>query len=267
MTRSDPSHITRSTTKTLTRALLMALLGLLCLSNVFVQGQGTNTSPPSASTTTGGASTTTGGTPGTQTGTPTGTASVTGTGTASGSLPAATPTQSRSPMDPRASLTMLQPKVNLKDPPLFPLGVDIQFAWDYDKYLKLQPANLTIEAYSPDNSIITIADAIPGNLKNYTWTAAKQVNLTNPIKTNMYTLRIFDGNVGRFGVLPEGGYLSTFVGLKFGLYIPSTYIPGSQMNPPVSGTAQFAPVTNRAMKTIIPVATLAIVFMVSVLLL
>ncbi|KAF8942988.1 hypothetical protein BGZ47_005925 [Haplosporangium gracile] len=258
MTRSNPSHTTRSTTKVLTRTLLMALLGLLCLSNVFVQGQGTST---------GGASTATGGTPGTQTGTPTGTASVSVTGTASTSLPVATPTQSRSPMDPLASLTMLQPKVNLKDPPLFPLGVDIQFSWAYDQYLKLQPANLTIEAYLPDNSIITIADAIPGNLKNYTWTAAKQGNLTNPIKTNVYTLRIFDGNVGRFGVLPQGGYLSTFVGLKFGLYIPSTYIPGSQMNPPVSGTAQFAPVTNRAMKTIIPVATLATVFMVSVLLL
>ena len=190
---------------------------------------GTNTTP-SGSTTTGGASTATGGTSGTQTGTPTGTASVPATGSATGSVPAATPTQSRSPMDPRASLTMLQPKVNIKDPPLFPLGVDIQFSWDYDQYLKLQPANLTIEAYLPDNSIITIADAIAGNLKNYTWPAAKQLNQTNPISTAIYTLRIFDGNVGRFGVLPEGGYLSTFVGLKFGLYRPSAYIPGSQMN-------------------------------------
>ncbi|KAK3832164.1 MAG: hypothetical protein JOS17DRAFT_115403 [Linnemannia elongata] len=227
MTRSDPHHAT-TTTKALTRALLMALLGLVCLSNVFVQGQVTST------TATGGASTSTGGTPGTQTGTPTGTltgtATISVTGTATGSVPAATPTQSRSPMDPLASLTMLQPKVNIKNPPLFPLGVDIQFSWDYNQYLKLQPANLTIEAYLPDNSIITIADAIPGNLKNYTWPAAKQLNQTNLISTNIYTLRIFDGNVGRFGVLPEGGYLATFVGLKFGLYRPSAYIPGSQMN-------------------------------------
>ncbi|KAF9539808.1 hypothetical protein EC957_004936 [Mortierella hygrophila] len=256
MTRSDPSHTT--TTKALTRALLMALLGLLCLSNVFAQSQGS---------TTGGASTATTGTPGTQTGTLTGTASLPATGTASVTTPAATPTQSRSPMDPLASLTMLQPKVNLKNPPLFPLGVDIQFSWDYDQYLKLQPANLTIEAYLPDNSIITIADAIAGNLKNYTWPAAKQLNQTNPISTAIYTLRIFDGNVGRFGVLPQGGYLSTFVGLKFGLYRPSAYIPGSQMDPPVSGTAQFAPVPNSALKAIVPMATLAIVFMVSVLLL
>ncbi|KAG0061002.1 hypothetical protein BGZ89_011813 [Linnemannia elongata] len=265
MTRSDPPHTT--TTKALTRALLMALLGLLCLSNVFVQGQGTTNPSPSGTPTTGGASTATNGTPGTLTGTPTGTASVPVTGTATGSVPAATPTQSRSPQDPLSSLTMLQPKVNIKDPPLFPLGVDIQFSWNYDQYLKLQPANLTIEAYLPDNSIITIGDAIAGNLKNFTWPAAKQLNQTHPISTGIYTLRIFDGNVGRFGVLPQGGYLSTFVGLKFGLYRPSTYIPGSQMNPPISGTAQFAPVTNSALRAIVPVATLAIVFMVSVLLL
>lgn len=127
---------------------------------------------------------------------------------------------------------MVQPKANVKNPPLFPLGVDLSFSWTYDQYLKLQPTNLTIQAIpskDPKN-VLTIANAIPGNLKNYTWPAAQQLNQTNPISTDWYTLRIFDGGVGLYGVLPQGGYLTTYSGLTFGLYRPSTYIPGAQMN-------------------------------------
>ncbi|KAG0366988.1 hypothetical protein BGZ54_004582 [Gamsiella multidivaricata] len=182
------------------------------------------------SSTTSGAAT---GTPsGTVTSPATGTPSGTIIGTATGTATAPAPTVSRSPQDPVSSLTMLNPKANLQNPPLFPIGVDIDFAWDYDKYLKLQPTNLTIEAFMTNSptTIITLGAALPGNLKNYTWTAANQKNITHPIQTAMYTLRIFDGAVGRSGSLPQGGYLITYSGLKFGLYAPNTYTPGSQMN-------------------------------------
>jgi len=126
---------------------------------------------------------------------------------------------------------MDEPKANSVNPPLFPIGVDISFSWHYDAYLKLPPTNLTIEAYMADNTIVTIGQGLPGNLLNYTWTAQQQKsNITNPLLTALYTLRIFDGAVGRFGRLPVGGYLSTFAGLKFGLYIPELYTPGNQMN-------------------------------------
>jgi hypothetical protein len=135
-------------------------------------------------------------------------------------------------MDPLASLTMLEPKANVKNPPLFPLGVDLSFSWDYNQYLKLQPTNLTIQAVLISNpqTVITIANAIPGNLKNYTWPAQAQLNQTNPIITAWYTLRIYDGGVGLYGVLPQGGYLTTFSGLTLGLYKKSDYIPGAEMN-------------------------------------
>lgn len=125
---------------------------------------------------------------------------------------------------------MDEPKANSVNPPLFAIGVDIKFSWHYDAYLKLPPTNLTIEAYMADNTIVSIGQGLPGNLLNYTWTAEQQKNITNPLRTALYTLRIFDGAVGRFGRLPDGGYLSTFVGLKFGLYIPENYTPGNQMN-------------------------------------
>ncbi|ORZ13401.1 hypothetical protein BCR41DRAFT_355659 [Lobosporangium transversale] len=216
----------------LQRTTVFALLALLCLSNVFVQGQGSSPAPPS-NTATGPAPTGTGGPPATNTatGTASGAPIGTATGTATGPAPSALP--SRTPSDPVSSLTMIQPKANMANPPLFPIGItDIQFAWDYDKFLLLPPANLTLEAFTSENptNIVTIGAAIPGNLKNYTWTAINQKNLTNPIRTGMYTLRIFDGAVGRNGVLPQGGYLSTFAGLRFGLYIPSPYTPGRDMN-------------------------------------
>ncbi|KAF9906657.1 hypothetical protein EC991_000382 [Linnemannia zychae] len=229
MTRSDPLRATSAiTTKALTRTLLVGLFGLLCLSNVFVQGQGTNIDP-SATPATG---TPTGPATGTVTGTASGTVTGTATGTATGvPITTTTPTQSRSPADPLASLTMLNPKANSKDPPLFPLGVDLPFSWDISNNLKLPIANLTIEAYLPDNTIITIANAIAGSSRNYTWPAASQKNVTNPIKTGLYTIRIYDGNVGRNGYLPDGGgYLATYSILKIGLYIPSDYVPGYQMH-------------------------------------
>ncbi|KAG0376865.1 hypothetical protein BGX24_007079 [Mortierella sp. AD032] len=271
MTRSDPLRATSPKTTTtkafLTRAMLMALLGLLCLSNVFVQGQvvppsGPATPPPATGPTTGPAT-------GPATGTPTGPATGPATGTPSGQQPGTAtgnpvaPVPSRSPTDPPSLLSMISPKVNNKDPPLFQIGVDLSFSWDYDKYLLLPPANLTIEAYSSDNTIVTIANAIAGSSKNFTWTAASQKNVTHPIKTNMYTLRIFDGNVGRAGWLPQGGYLATYTSLKFGLYIPGDYIPGHLMNPSVCARCDFSPITNSAMKAMVPMATLAIVFIVS----
>ncbi|KAF9102650.1 hypothetical protein BGX29_004359 [Mortierella sp. GBA35] len=251
--------------KALNRTLLIALLGLLCLSSVFVQGQsttGTSATGTAPGPATGTNSATGSGTPpsGTATGTATGTASGTATGTApipTASLPP------RTPQDQLSYLTMLKPKVNKENPPLFPLGVDLEFSWDYDKNPLLPIANLTIEAFLPDNSILSIANAIPGNLKNYTWPAANQKNQTNPIKTGMYTLRIFDGNVGRNGILPLGGYLATFSTLKFGLYIPSNYVPGDQMHPPICAKCEFSAITNGAMKAMIPTATLAVVFLVS----
>jgi hypothetical protein len=122
------------------------------------------------------------------------------------------------------------PKPNSVSPPLFPIGVDITFSWHYDQYLLQKPVNLTIEAYTANNAIWTIGQGLPGSLTNYTWTAQEQNNITNPLQMSLYTLRIFDGAVGRFGRPPNGGYLATYVGLRFGLYHPEAYTPGNQMN-------------------------------------
>ncbi|KAF9346992.1 hypothetical protein BGX26_001477 [Mortierella sp. AD094] len=162
---------------------------------------------------------------------------------------------------------MLNPKVNAQNPPLFQIGYDIQFSWSYDKYLLLPPTNITIEAFmtSSPNVIVTIGAGLPGSTTNYTWPGASQINASNPILTAMYTLRIFDGAVGRLGSLPEGGYLATYQGLKFGLYAHSPYVPGSQMSPPICATCEFSQVTNAALATVLPYASVFLATVVSTL--
>ncbi|KAF9581630.1 hypothetical protein BGW38_001278 [Lunasporangiospora selenospora] len=151
---------------------------------------------------------------------------------------------------------MEEPKESSKNPPMFPIGSDIKFSWSYDNYLLLPPANITIEAYTADNRIFTIGNALPGNTVNYTWTKAAQQNDTQPLLTAMYTLRIFDGAVGRNGRLAEGGYLLTYSGLRFGMYRPEEYIPGDQQHPPVCARCSFASTSGSVEKALPAVLTL-----------
>ncbi|KAG0222023.1 hypothetical protein BGX31_009402 [Mortierella sp. GBA43] len=64
----------------------------------------------------------------------------------------------------------------------------------------------------------------------------------------MYTLRIYDGAIGRSGS-SRPGYLTTYIGLKFGLYIRDQ---GAQSDPNVCATCDFASTKNSAMRTMVP---------------
>ncbi|KAF9312720.1 hypothetical protein BG003_006000 [Podila horticola] len=236
------------------RTLAFALVGLLCLSSALVNAQVTSPGTSSGVTST----------PNTSSGTPTGTATGTATGTLTGTG-SATPTPSlppRTQSDPPGGVIMDKPLPdNERYPPLFTIGTNIDFAWHYTEYLKLPPTNITIEAYMTNTptTIVPIGTALPGNTKNFTWTADMQKNLTSPLTTANYTLRIFDGAIGRIPVAqPLGGYLFTYTGLKFGLYIPGKPIPGNQLNPPVCATCEFAKITNGAMVALPALSTLVL---------
>ncbi|KAF9951834.1 hypothetical protein BGZ72_006720 [Mortierella alpina] len=235
--------------RALERAFFLAFLGVLCLFNVFVQGQ---VATPSASQ--GG--TTSGPLPSGSTGSaqPSGSA----TGTATGPLP------TTKPSDPPAHLTMLKPLANDKNPPLFPLGRDIEFAWNItdSQNLIIKPTNLTIEAYLSNTVIITIASGLPGNTMNYTWPGVNQINATHPIQTQVYTIRIYDGQLGRDITIP-GGYLATYSSLKIGLYQPSGYTPGKDMTPPLCATCDFSKITNGMAKNVLPGLFIVLVTLLS----
>ncbi|KAF9967789.1 hypothetical protein BGZ70_008179 [Mortierella alpina] len=157
---------------------------------------------------------------------------------------------------------MLEPKADFKNPPLFPLGRDIVFAWNFTdpQNLIMKPKNLTLEAYF-DNTIITIATNLPGNTVNYTWPGANQISGT-PIVTKIYTIRIFDDQVGRYGRL-AGGYLETYIGLKIGLYRPGEYTPGKDLIPALCATCDFSKITNGVTGKLLPGLFIALITMMS----
>ncbi|KAI9241490.1 MAG: hypothetical protein BYD32DRAFT_405695, partial [Podila humilis] len=79
-------------------------------------------------------------------------------------------------------------------------------------------------------TIVPIGTALPGNTQNFTWTVAMQMNSTPSLIEANYTLRIFDGAIGRIPVGQTlGGYLMTYTGLKFSMYVPGDYTPGDQL--------------------------------------
>ncbi|KAF9290877.1 hypothetical protein BGZ68_005791 [Mortierella alpina] len=188
-----------------------------------------------------------------------------GSPTGTATLPGPTgPLPTTKPSDPPAYLSMLEPKANAKNPPLFPLGKDIVFTWNItdSQNLIMKPTNLTIEAYLPGPIIINIASGLPGNTMNYTWPGANQINATNPIQSAIYTIRIFDGQVGRYGYLP-GGYLQTYTGLTIGLYQPGSYTPGKDQFPPICATCDFSKVTNGGTKNLLPGLFIALIALMS----
>lgn len=173
------------------------------------------------------------------TGTPTATGPVQGTatgtvvGTATGTaiITAPIPTVTRSPSDPLVNLRLIEPKAQNKDnPPIYPIGQDISFSWDYDRVPLLPPTNLTMNIYPVGfpKKIYTIAAALPGSTTNYTWLGTSQRNSTNGLDDAIYNLMIYDGAVGPNGYLAGGGgYLVTYTGFKFGLY-NINYQPGNR---------------------------------------
>ncbi|KAF9573613.1 hypothetical protein EC968_008248 [Mortierella alpina] len=241
--------------RALERAFILAFLGFLCLSNVYVQGQA---STPSAS----GGTTPSGTQPSGSTGNPSPSGSPSGSATPPGPTG---PLPSTKPSDPPAHLTMLEPKANAKNPPLFPLGLqDIVFVWNITdiQNLIMKPTNLTLEAYSADNTIVTIASDLPGNTMKYTWPAANQINVTHPIRAAIYTIRIFDAQVGRYGRL-AGGYLETYIGLTIGLYPRGHYTPGKDQFPPLCATCDFSKVTNGVTKNLLPGLFMGLITLIS----
>ncbi|KAG0228299.1 hypothetical protein BGW42_002291 [Actinomortierella wolfii] len=177
------------------------------------------------------------------------TATVPTTGVATGTAPATplptnggnqtvvpTPTRprpTRKPTDPLATLTVIKPPNRKDNPELYPIGSNIEFAWTIDtKNLLLPPDNITLDATPRSNpkEVYTIA-VLPAGTTNFTWTAELQRNDSRPLIQDLYTLRIYDGQVGPYGFLTDGGgYLQSYVGLVFGLYFPRGYNNPSKLN-------------------------------------
>ncbi|KAG0262623.1 hypothetical protein DFQ27_002244 [Actinomortierella ambigua] len=243
---------------------MLVLFGSLLLFSSLVDGQSTSASPPPPPPPPGSSNQPTATVP--ATGTASGTAPVpVPTNTNGGNQTIPTPTQTgprptRDPSAPLATINVISPPNRKDNPPLYALGSNILFSWTIDMTkLLLTPTNITLDAIPQSRSkeVYTIGVVPPGTT-NYTWTAALQRNDSHPLIEDIYTFRIYDGQVGPYGYLTDGGgYLQSNVGILFGLYYPREYNNAtcdctSNDVQQRCGTCEFSPVTNSAHGALFP---------------
>ncbi|GJJ73944.1 hypothetical protein EMPS_06302 [Entomortierella parvispora] len=128
------------------------------------------------------------------------------------------------PRRPVSRLSMIQPKQNAANPPLFPVGSNIVFEWAFDNTtLIFVPANLTVEVSLTSNpKMIWPVANVSGTATSVVWNTATTVNPS--LFMGFYTLSIYDTKLGKQGVATSG-HLMPYSDLQFGLYIPEPYIP------------------------------------------
>ncbi|KAH7042445.1 hypothetical protein BKA57DRAFT_508690 [Linnemannia elongata] len=127
------------------------------------------------------------------------------------------------PRRPVSRLSMIQPKQNAINPPLFPVGSNIVFEWVFDNTtLVFPPANLTIEvALTANPKMVWPVANVSGTATSTSWsTGAAMPSLF----MGFYTLSVYDTKLGKQGVATSG-HLMPYSDLQFGMYIPEPYVP------------------------------------------
>ncbi|KAK3830193.1 MAG: hypothetical protein JOS17DRAFT_803439 [Linnemannia elongata] len=127
------------------------------------------------------------------------------------------------PRRPVSRLSMVQPKQNSINPPLFPVGSNIVFEWVFDNTtLVFPPANLTVEvALTSNPKMVWPVANISGTATSTSWSTGA---VASPLFMGFYTLSIYDTKLGKQGVATSG-HLMPYSDLQFGMYIPEPYVP------------------------------------------
>ncbi|KAF9182950.1 hypothetical protein BGZ50_004612 [Haplosporangium sp. Z 11] len=125
-------------------------------------------------------------------------------------------------IDPRlpvSRLSMVQPKQNVANPPLFAVGSFITFEWVFDNTtLVFPPTSLTVEVrLNADPKMVWTVANVSGTATSVVWNTGA---MTSPVLfMGFYTLSIYDPKIGKLGIATSG-HLMPYSDLQFGLYIP-----------------------------------------------
>ncbi|KAG0374878.1 hypothetical protein BGX24_009818 [Mortierella sp. AD032] len=127
------------------------------------------------------------------------------------------------PRRPVSRLSMLQPKQNTVNPPLFAVGSNIEFEWVFDNTtLVFPPTNLTIEVSLTANpKMVWPVANVTGTTTSISWSTGATVP---SLFMGFYTFSIYDTKLGKQGVATSG-HLMPYSDLQFGMYIPEPYVP------------------------------------------
>ncbi|KAF9138415.1 hypothetical protein BGX30_009199 [Mortierella sp. GBA39] len=153
-------------------------------------------------------------------------------------------------IDPRlpvSRLSMVQPKQNSINPPLFPVGSNIVFEWVFDNTtLVFPPANLTIEvALTSNPKMVWPVANVSGTATSTSWRTDAVVP---SLFMGFYTLSVYDTKLGKQGVATSG-HLMPYSDLQFGMYIP--YIRLAESNG-INGATSTLPLrTSQVLQSVI----------------
>ncbi|KAF8959993.1 hypothetical protein BGZ46_001655, partial [Entomortierella lignicola] len=123
------------------------------------------------------------------------------------------------PQQLASRLSITKPKPSQMNPPLFPIGGQVDFEWSFDDSTLVSPPQvltLDINMVSDPTKVWPLAN-LSGTSTKFTWDTTSVKD--NVLFTGIYTLNIYDANSGKEGMI-AGGHLVPSSDLRFGLYIP-----------------------------------------------
>jgi hypothetical protein len=131
-----------------------------------------------------------------------------------------------SPDLPAGGVEMLTPTQIAGSTPLYKIGNEIEWAWNYTSLLGTPTAVDVLVSCATASETWTLSSNMSfATSVNFTWDTTKQRDDTEqPLLTELYTLIVKDSDA-EISDSPEAGYLGAYSGFTFGLYAPQPYTP------------------------------------------
>lgn len=164
-------------------------------------------------------------------------AGTTETGTATGKKDKATTSKKSSKAthttyganDATGGVSLQAPQTTLQATPLYKIGDDITFGWNYTSLQGTPTAIDVLVSCSSASATWTLTQNMTFETKvSYVWDTNSDGGVaTQPLRVDLFTLIIKDSDAS-ISDTADPGYLGTYSGLKFGLYTGQPYTPLSE---------------------------------------
>ncbi|KAK7398489.1 hypothetical protein QQX98_012120 [Neonectria punicea] len=128
--------------------------------------------------------------------------------------------------DPAGGVTIMTPITTAQATPLFKIGDNVNFVWNYTSLQGTPTAiDVLISCSSASETWTLTSNMTFETLVDFVWDSSVQAtDVDAPLPVELYTLIIKDSDA-TITDTAEPGYLGVFSGLKFGMYTGKPYTP------------------------------------------
>lgn len=140
---------------------------------------------------------------------------------------------------------MLTPATSVTPTPLYMIGDNVTFGWNYTSLLATPTAVDVLLTCTVNSATWTLTSNMTFQTQvSYVWNSANtNDDVENPLLTDMYTMIIKDTNAD-ITAMPTPGYLSTYSQFYFGMYKNLPYVSYDQWTCPGSCSSASGPTTH-----------------------